>query len=84
MEIWKQQKLPFGLTEKLTKLAEKIEQALYSSAQGRMLSEWAKKEVCWNAVRDFSVSWARSLQEQKGDESVVSSIKENSPVEDQS
>ena len=83
MEIWKQQKLPFGLTEMLTKWAEKIEQALYSSAQGRMLSEWAKKEACWDAVRNFSVSMTRSLLEQKNDEFTGDSISESRTVENQ-
>ena len=79
----KQQKLPFGLTEMLTKWAEKIEQALYSSAQGRMLSEWAKKEACWDAVRNFSVSMTRSLLEQKNDEFTGDSISESRTVENQ-
>jgi hypothetical protein len=51
MKVWNQQ----GLSRELRALVESwspiVHEAMRDSAEGRMLSEWAKKEECWAAVR---------------------------------
>lgn len=47
LTIWNQQGLSDVLLGSLMQRATEVERALYNSANGRMLSEWAKKEGCW-------------------------------------
>lgn len=50
-KIWEQQDLSSGLREQLTVWAKEVNEVLHQSSNGRMISEWAKKPECWNAVR---------------------------------
>lgn len=50
--IWTAQTIPDPLQQQIRVWAEEVNRTLHSSAGGRMISEWAKKEECWNAVRE--------------------------------
>ncbi len=54
--IWTHQRLSFDLEELIVRLAEQINAILHYTASGRMVSEWAKKAECWEAVRKASYS----------------------------
>jgi hypothetical protein len=49
-KIWSNQDLSGGLTHFIRRLAHDVNRVLHSTANGRMVSEWAKKEECWGAV----------------------------------
>jgi hypothetical protein len=49
--IWQQQDLSQQLKSQLQKWAVEVNTILHQSANGRMISEWAKKQECWNKVR---------------------------------
>lgn len=56
-KIWKQQSLSDLLKSKLHEIMSKIEDYIKSNAPGSLFGEWAKKEECWNAIKneDFSI-----------------------------
>ena len=49
--VWQQQDVSPALGEQIATWAQKIDRVLHRTANGRMISEWAKKPECWNAVR---------------------------------
>lgn len=48
--IWQQQGLSVKLQEQIQVWAREVNDTLHASAAGRMISEWAKKAECWEAV----------------------------------
>lgn len=50
--IWQQQDLSPQLKQQLRSWATEVNGILHKSANGRMVSEWAKKIECWHAVRE--------------------------------
>ena len=48
--IWQQQGLSAKLQEQIQVWAREVNDTLNASAAGRMISEWAKKAECWEAV----------------------------------
>jgi len=55
-DIWKKQSLPPGIETALTLIAKEAFRYLTSTAAGRNVTEWAKKEECWNGFRDNKIS----------------------------
>jgi len=53
-QIWQRQALSPALQEWAADLARIVDEGLRTSAGGRMVSEWAKKAECWDAVRKLS------------------------------
>lgn len=49
--IWQQQDLSPELKQQVQTWAVEVNQILHQSANGRMISEWAKKQECWEIVR---------------------------------
>ena len=49
--IWTQQDISPTLREQIRVWAEQVNAVLHGSAEGRMVSEWAEKPECWDAVR---------------------------------
>lgn len=49
-KIWQQQALSARLQEQIQVWAREVNETLHASAGGRMISEWAKKPECWDAV----------------------------------
>jgi len=56
-KIWKQQSLSEMLKSKLHEVMSKIEDYIKNQAPGSLYGEWAKKEECWNAIKneDFNI-----------------------------
>ncbi|EKB1623018.1 AIPR family protein, partial [Salmonella enterica] len=50
-EIWNQQGIEETMGNRLVSLAHRVNSLLTESANGRMISEWAKKPECWDYVR---------------------------------
>jgi hypothetical protein len=49
-KIWQQQAMSAGLQGQVQVWAREVNDVLHQSANGRMISEWAKKAECWEAV----------------------------------
>lgn len=49
--IWLQQDISEPLKDALRGLAVQVNTVLHQSANGKMISEWAKKPECWDTVR---------------------------------
>jgi hypothetical protein len=54
--IWANQDISPAFRQQLQAWAPEVNSVLHSSANGRMISEWAKKPECWEAVRSGSYS----------------------------
>ena len=50
--IWEQQDISDGFKAQIRLWAVDVNQALHATAQGRMISEWAKKEECWMLLKE--------------------------------
>ena len=48
--IWQEHGISETLREQVEVWAREVNDTLHASADGRMISEWAKKEECWKAV----------------------------------
>lgn len=53
-KIWKHQSLSVTLKPKLREVMSKIEDYIKTKAPGSLYGEWAKKEECWNAIKNES------------------------------
>ena len=54
--IWDRQDISDNLKAQLTAWASEVNDVLWKSANGRMISEWAKKPECWAVVASASYS----------------------------
>ncbi|SMC88002.1 AIPR family protein [Cellulophaga tyrosinoxydans] len=55
-KIWKQQTLSDVLKSKLHEIMSKIEEYIKSKAPGSLYGEWAKKEECWDAIKNENLN----------------------------
>lgn len=55
-KIWLKQDISTQLKAQLQTWAFEVHDALQTSAQGRMISEWAKKEECWDSISKIVLS----------------------------
>lgn len=56
--VWQEQGISPQLQRQLATWAYEVNEALHRGADGKMISEWAKKLECWWQVRDFRYSEA--------------------------
>ena len=49
--VWRQQQVSPQLGRQMVAWARRVDATLQHTAKGRMVSEWAKKAECWEAVR---------------------------------
>lgn len=56
MRIWEQQGVSLGMKDQLRVWAKEVNEALHATSNGRMISEWAKKEECWRENQRVSLS----------------------------
>lgn len=55
-KIWQRQDLSPELRDQIGVWATEVNTVLHETSAGRMISEWAKKPECWDAVRNASYS----------------------------
>ena len=55
-KIWSRQDISEELKQQLRTWAVEVNEVLQVSSRGKMISEWAKKSECWEAVRSASFS----------------------------
>lgn len=56
-KIWLSQAISGRLQEQIQVWAREVNASLHASANGRMISEWAKRDECWAAVKERGVSY---------------------------
>jgi hypothetical protein len=54
-ELWRRQSLSAQLEQLIRSWAAAVAGAIQQSAEGRNVTEWCKKEGCWNAVKSVDV-----------------------------
>jgi hypothetical protein len=55
-KVWNRQDISSGLRQQLQIWAMEVNEVLHRTSGGKMISEWAKKPECWDAVRGASYS----------------------------
>ena len=50
LDIWRQQKLPTGLIDSIRRLSLQVRRILLAAPGSGNVTEWSKKEECWNRV----------------------------------
>jgi len=61
--IWVRQQVSSELREMLRSWSHDVYEAIIASSAGRNVTEWCKKEACWESVRDLPVDTAQGLPE---------------------
>ena len=57
-DIWRRQGLPPAMAPALIVVAESVHEVLVSPAPGiSNVTEWAKKQACWNRVSELVIAW---------------------------
>ncbi len=59
--VWQEQDVSAELRELLRAWSQSVNAAILESAGGRNVTEWCKKERCWNDVRELSFSLPTTL-----------------------
>lgn len=61
--IWKRQKLPDAFAAELLRLAKTVTERLMNPPEGATnnIGEWAKREKCWDSVREVSFTLSDSI-----------------------
>jgi hypothetical protein len=62
-KVWQQQDISPKLRQLMQTWAVTVHEVLHSTADGRMVSEWAKKLECWEAVRAAKYEIAKNVPE---------------------
>ena len=56
MKVWDSQQVSQGFKDQARIWGREVNAALHASAQGRMISEWAKKEDCWRELQTVALT----------------------------
>jgi hypothetical protein len=64
--IWRAQGVSMELTDVLRTWSHQIDETLRRTANGKMVSEWAKKEECWRQVREEGLRFPAELPPEIG------------------
>lgn len=79
--IWQRQSLSNDLESLLRTWSHAIDRQIQSSSAGRNITEWAKKEACWNALRQLDLPIDCDLPEEWGSNARV--VSPDDPVSSQ-
>ena len=55
-KVWQRQAISERLQEQIQVWAREVNDTLHRTAEGRMISEWAKRAECWQAVQSNPIS----------------------------
>lgn len=64
--IWQNQKLSVELSGMVKLWTHEIDDRLRTTAQGKMVTEWAKKEACWNQISTIDLPLPKVLPKELG------------------
>ena len=69
--IWKRQGISDQLSELLKVWSHVMDEYLRKTAKGRMVTEWAKKEACWDSVKKMGLELPEEMPEEMAGRTVV-------------
>jgi hypothetical protein len=55
--IWSTQAISEALASLIASVSKEVDKTLHATAKGRMVSEWAKKPECWQAVANMAFNF---------------------------
>lgn len=61
MRIWEQQGISAAFKDQVRVWAKEVNAGLHSTADGRMISEWSKKEECWKKLQQLELTSINAL-----------------------
>lgn len=64
--IWQNQKLSVELSNMIKLWTHEIDDRLRKTAQGKMVTEWAKKEACWTQISAIDLALPKVLPKELG------------------
>jgi hypothetical protein len=53
--IWKHQSIPQNLEQTIAIVCRKVHETIVNPPNGRNVTEWCKKEACWQAIQKINV-----------------------------
>jgi len=64
LAIWEKQQLPDAIEKQLSDIAETVNSMLSNPPEGTTsnISEWAKKELCWDRVREAPIALSADVE----------------------
>ena len=62
--IWKEQCLSEALETEIINVSRFVQQLLVNTPGGANVSEWSKKEKCWEKVKDYAYEISNALEEE--------------------
>jgi hypothetical protein len=62
--IWREQGITSALSSAIEDVAKEVHQIIVEPPGGKNVTEWCKKEGCWDAVRKLEVKLSSSLQKE--------------------
>lgn len=74
--VWERQSVSLNLEALLQLWSHPIDRQIQSSAAGRNVTEWCKKEACWTAIRQLDLPIEGPLPEEWGSEDRTASSEE--------
>ena len=63
-KIWKEQSISLVLENEIVKVSKLVHSVIVNPPNGANISEWCKKEKCWEAIRDYEYNIGDALQKE--------------------
>jgi hypothetical protein len=60
--IWREQDISDAVADAMVEVSQAVHRVLTNPPGGANITEWAKKEACWNRVRDIDVGVSPALE----------------------
>ena len=80
--VWKYQAISSSMETSLAYVAEKVHEVLIKSLSGiSNVTEWAKKQACWDRVRSLVIEWPESFLEELVTQEIQKSTERNARKE---
>lgn len=65
--IWERQDISPGLSDAITMVSQHVHEAIANPPGGRNVTEWCKKDACWDRIRQLDIRLPPSLQDELAD-----------------
>ena len=80
--VWKYQAISSSMETSLAYVAEKVHEVLIKPLSGiSNVTEWAKKQACWDRVRSLAIEWPESFLEELVTQEIQKSTERNARKE---
>lgn len=73
-QIWKNQCLSQALEESIVSVSQFVHELITNPPNGANVSEWCKKEACWNQIKEYDYTITQELQDELVDVSKPTAV----------